>query len=244
MKKLIVLLFIVVSAASAQLGDSRQLIVSIGPKWSDRQGTMIMLEKTDKGWDVFHPSWRVMYGDSGMAWGLGIHPKPVTGTLFKREGDKRSPAGIFELGEFCGYDSTAPSGVRLPYFRSTSTTRWVDDPESPYYNTRIDEKKVPAKLKGKIQWRTAEHMKFNGIDYKYVIFVKHNPDHIPGKGSAIFLHLNSPQRTPTTGCTAMDEENMLVLLRWLDPAKHPLFVQMPLTEYSTYMTEWGLPYLP
>lgn len=244
MKKLLVLLFIVVSAASAQLGDSRQLIVSIGPEWGSRMGTITLIEKTDKGWEVTIPGWRVMYGDSGMAWGLGVNPKPVTGTRFKREGDHCSPAGIFELGEFCGYDSLPPSGVRLPYFRSTATTRWVDDPLSPYYNTRIDEKKVPMKLKGKVQWRSAEHMKFNGIDYKYVIFVKHNPDRIPGKGSAIFLHLNSPQRTPTTGCTAMDEDKMLTMLRWLDPAKHPLFVQLPLTEYSTYMRLWDLPYLP
>jgi D-alanyl-D-alanine dipeptidase len=243
MKKIFFLLFFAVSAVSAQLGDSRQLIVSVGPEWNSPRGTMMLLEKINDGWEVVRSSWRVTYGDSGMAWGIGVHPLPK-GTLFKREGDRRSPAGIFELGTFCGYDSVAPAGVRYPYTQSTSTLRWVDDPQSIYYNKMIDEKKVPKRVKGKTQWRSAEVMKFDGIDYRYVIFVKHNPDGIPGKGSCIFLHLNSPTRTPTAGCTAMDEEHMLALLRWIDPEKKPLLVQIPLTEYSTYMRLWGLPYLP
>ncbi|MGE5313551.1 MAG: L,D-transpeptidase family protein [Acidobacteriota bacterium] len=245
MKTLLLSLFFCAATAWAQLGDSRQLIFSIGPEWNSKQGTMMLMEEVEPGhWELAAPSWRVVYGDSGMAWGLGLHPAPKSDTLFKHEGDRRSPAGIFELGTFCGYDSAAPAGVRYPYVQSVKTTRWVDDPQSPYYNTMIDEKKVPKKLKGKVQWRSAERMKFDGIDYKYVIFVKHNPDRIPGKGSAIFLHLNSPQRTPTAGCTAMDEANMLTLLRWLDPAKKPLLVQLPLSELGTYTKPWGLPYLP
>jgi L,D-peptidoglycan transpeptidase YkuD (ErfK/YbiS/YcfS/YnhG family) len=243
MNKILLLLLLAASTAAAQLGESRQLIVSVSPEWASQRGTMMLLEKGKKGWDLIGTSWPVTYGDSGMAWGIGVHAKPDGGRL-KREGDRRSPAGIFRLGTFCGYDSVAPAGVRYPYVQSTATTRWVDDPQSVYYNKMIDEKKVPKSLKGKIQWRSAEHMKFTGIDYKYVIEVKHNPACIPGTGSAIFLHLNAPQRTPTSGCTAMDEEQMLVLLKWIDPVKKPLLVQVPLAEYSKYMKQLNLPRLP
>jgi L,D-peptidoglycan transpeptidase YkuD (ErfK/YbiS/YcfS/YnhG family) len=243
MKTILVLLLVAASSATAQLGDARQLLVSIAPAWNSQQGTLMLFEKTADGWKPAGKSWSVVYADSGLAWGIGVHPKPE-GTRFKHEGDRCSPAGIFELGTFCGYDSIAPAGVRYPYVQSTSSTRWVDDPQSAYYNKMIDEKQVPKKLNGTVQWRSAERMKFNAIDYKYVIFVKHNPHCIPGKGSAIFLHLNSPTRTPTSGCTAMDEPDMLTLLHWIDPEKRPLLVQMPRTEYTTYMKRWGLPKLP
>jgi hypothetical protein len=244
MKLLLLFMFCIVSLASAQLGSSRQLIVSVGPDWNSQHGTIMLFEKKGGRWEPVGPSWAVMYADSGMAWGLGVNPKPHDGTLFKHEGDRRSPAGIFELGTLLGYDSAAPSGVRYPYIQSARTTRWVDDSKSKYYNKMIDEKTVPQEKNGKVLWRSAEHMKFDGIDYKYVIFVKHNAQGVPGKGSAIFLHLNSPQRTPTSGCTAMDEENMLTLLRWLDPAGKPLLVQLPLAEYQAYMKLWNLPALP
>ena len=243
MKTILLLCCCAATIASAQVGDSRQLIISVGPDWNSKYGTIMLMEKTGDLWELAAPSWKVTYGDSGMAWGIGVYPRP-NGKLFKHEGDRRSPAGIFELGAFCGYDSAAPAGVRYPYTHSTATLRWVDDPQSPYYNKMIDEKKIPKSVKGKIQWRSAEKMKFNGIDYKYVIFVKHNPECIPGSGSCIFLHLNSPTRTPTAGCTAMDEKDMLTLLRWIDPEKKPLFVQIPLVELSTYSRAWGLPYLP
>ena len=243
MKTILLGLCIFAATASAQFGDTQQLIFSIGPEWGSRKGTMTLLEKGPMGWEFVRSSWPVMYGDSGMAWGLGIKPRP-DGPRIKHEGDRCSPAGVFELGEFCGYDSAAPAGVKYPYIQSTSRSRWVDDPQSPFYNKLIDEKKVPPKLKGKIQWRSAEHMKFKGIDYKYVIAVKHNPDCIPGMGSAIFLHLNSPTRTPTSGCTAMDEEYMQALLQWIDVKKKPLLVQIPLTEYSKYIRLWNLPMLP
>ena len=240
MNRILLLCCLAASTAFGQIGDSRQLIVSVAPEWSSPHGTMMLIEKGKNGWEAVAPSWHVMYGDSGLAWGLGLLPKQVGGRV-KHEGDRCSPAGIFHLGTFCGYDSAAPAGVRLHYIQSTSTTRWVDDPQSAYYNTMIDEKQIPKMLKGKTQWRSAEHMKFNGIDYKYVIEVKHNPGNIPGMGSAIFLHLNSPQRSPTSGCTAMDEEHMLTLLKWIDPAKKPLLVQIPIGEYAHYVKLWNVP---
>jgi len=114
MKRILIPLLFLAASASAQLGDARQLIVSVGPEWNSTRGTMMLLEKTSQGWDVVRSSWRVTYGDSGMAWGVGVHPQPYGGRV-KRTGDRCSPAGIFELGAFSGTENTPPPGVRYPY---------------------------------------------------------------------------------------------------------------------------------
>jgi L,D-peptidoglycan transpeptidase YkuD (ErfK/YbiS/YcfS/YnhG family) len=42
---------------------------------------------------------------------------------------------------------------------------------------------------------------------------------VKGKGSAIFFHLADEKYTPTSGCVAIPEKNMLDYLQWLDPKK-------------------------
>ncbi len=243
MKNILLALCFTAASAFAQLGGSRQLIISVAPSWNSPHGTMMLCEQKQGKWEFVGSAWDVMYGDSGLAWGIGLHPNPI-GSRIKQEGDRCAPAGVFELGEFLGYAAAAPAGVSYPYTQSTSSVRWIDDPQSAHYNKMVDEKMTPRVVSGKAQWNSAEKMKINAPDYKYVIFVKHNAAGIPGKGSAIFLHLNSVKKTPTAGCTAMDEEPMLRLLHWIDAKKQPLLVQMPRSEYTEVQKQWGLPVLP
>jgi D-alanyl-D-alanine dipeptidase len=58
------------------------------------------------------------------------------------------------------------------------------------------------------------------------------------------LHIWKNSSTPTTGCTAMAERNLVELLRWLDPAAHPILAQMPHTDYQSFQTQLHLPALP
>jgi hypothetical protein len=67
--------------------------------------------------------------------------------------------------------------------------------------------------------------------YKWGIVVAHNLPPLPGAGSCIFLHVWKNSATTTVGCTAMPEKALVTLLRWLDPAKDPLLIQMPLPVY-------------
>ena len=78
-------------------------------------------------------------------------------------------------------------------------------------------------------------------DYKYVLIINHNSMNATGNGSCIFLHINN---VPTTGCTSMDETTMIELLRWLDPMKRTVIVQLPHPEYLRLRTAWGLPAIP
>jgi L,D-peptidoglycan transpeptidase YkuD (ErfK/YbiS/YcfS/YnhG family) len=64
--------------------------------------------------------------------------------------------------------------------------------------------------------------------YEFGIVVRHNMNTVMnGKGSAIFVHVWRDSDQPTAGCTAMSKTNMLKVLRWLDPSKNPILIQVP-----------------
>ena len=43
---------------------------------------------------------------------------------------------------------------------------------------------------------------------------------VPGKGSAIFLHIARPNYSPTLGCVALARENLLEFLSKATPSTH------------------------
>ncbi|NLI79799.1 MAG: L,D-transpeptidase family protein [Candidatus Riflebacteria bacterium] len=126
----------------------------------------------------------------------------------KREGDGKSPAGVFPLGFAFGYAPAAPT--RWPYHPAAPDDVWIDDPEAPDYNTLTK--------KGATTARSFEFLKRPDDLYKYGLVVEYNTRPVvKGHGSAIFVHLWSGPRSGTAGCVAFDEESMLALLGWLDP---------------------------
>jgi L,D-peptidoglycan transpeptidase YkuD (ErfK/YbiS/YcfS/YnhG family) len=179
----------------------------------------------------------VVLGKNGLGWGLGLVDAKERAGPRKIEGDNRAPAGIFHLGPAFGY-APAPSAhwIKLPYVPLTKTTEGVDDPGSHYYNQLVDRSKV-----ARVDWHSSEQMRRAGDLYKWGVFVAHNPAATSGAGSCIFLHIWKNSSTPTTGCTAMAERDLVELLRWLDPAAQPILVQMPRADYQTFQTQLRLP---
>ena len=60
-------------------------------------------------------------------------------------------------------------------------------------------------------WR-ADHL------YDIVVVIGYNDDPPqPGRGSAIFLHLAHPDYRPTEGCVAVSHNDILPLVRLLEP---------------------------
>ena len=58
------------------------------------------------------------------------------------------------------------------------------------------------------------------LAYRYAVVIDYNRNPVvPGAGSAFFLHVNIGK--PTQGCVTLSEQNLLTVLRWLDPAAHP-----------------------
>jgi D-alanyl-D-alanine dipeptidase len=197
--------------------DTRQLLVVVSPSWQADHGTLTRWERVGDRWHRIGRPVPVKLGRHGMGWGDGLFPAPAGGPR-KREGDGRSPAGVFGLPFLFG---EGVSGFRYPYRRMNRFSRCVDDPRSRNYNRIVDSRRVPA------DYRSYERMKFLSGLYRYGIFVAHNPGRTPGAGSCIFMHIKRRDGKPTVGCTAMSSAAILQIMRWLDPRKHPLLVQAP-----------------
>jgi D-alanyl-D-alanine dipeptidase len=219
----------------------RQCVVVTTDSWSAITGTMSIFERESvlDEWRQHNSKIPVVVGKAGMGWGEGFHETWISGATMKREGDNKAPAGIFILRGVFGY---APQAMtKMSYVQVTPDTVCVDDPQSRRYNQLIDARKIDNR-----DWRSAEQMRRNDDLYKWGVIVDHNVgDHNagpkPGVGSCIFLHIWRGPNTTTVGCTAMAERNIVDLVRWLDPTRGPLLVQLPRNVYNNMRDEWNLP---
>jgi len=133
----------------------------------------------------------------------------------KREGDGRTPSGIFPLGTVFGYEPLFPT--RMPYRQAADDDLWVDDVHANDYNRWVK--------RGTTNASSFERMRRDDGLYKYGIVVEYNTNPvIKGFGSAIFFHLWKGTGQPTEGCVALSEEDLIRVIRWLDPAARPLVV--------------------
>lgn len=139
-------------------------------------------------------------------------------SLHSREGDMKSPAGMFYMGR--GFGSGAePDGVKLPFTRTTKYDYWVDDMASDDYNRWETYYGDPDK-----RWKSYERLKIPA--YEYAMVIRYNMSPIKkGRGSAIFFHIWPGQDGFTAGCTAVSRENVVKVMQWLDPAKRPVIIQ-------------------
>ena len=110
----------------------------------------------------------------------------------------------------------------MPFEKADTADICVDDIHSAYYNTLVNTDTVRQK-----DWNSFEHMKAGDDSYEYGVWVKYNSNTIsPGNGSCIFLHAWSGSTSPTAGCTAMEKQNMISVIQWLDQKKHPVLLQL------------------
>ncbi len=192
-----------ISQKATQIGRSRQLIFATNRDASSFLVAIHVLEKNDAIWTLVFPVFNGTIGEKGFA-----------SVNKKKEGDSRSPTGIFPLGTAFGYD---PSGAtKMPYRQATENDFWVHDINSEDYNKWV---------MGQPKAASSERMKREDDLYKYGIVIEYNTNPVvKGKGSAIFLHVWGGERKPTLGCLAMPEDKILRLLGWLNPASKPLII--------------------
>jgi L,D-peptidoglycan transpeptidase YkuD (ErfK/YbiS/YcfS/YnhG family) len=133
----------------------------------------------------------------------------------KREGDGKTPSGIFSLKRTFGYDKTVKT--KMPYRQASEEDLWVDDPNAPDYNQWVKQGETGA--------ASYEKMKREDGQYKYGIVIEYNTDPvIKGHGSAIFFHVWKGKDFPTAGCVAVSEEDIIKIFEWLDPNAFPLII--------------------
>lgn len=222
--------------------ESLQAVVVTTKDWTATSGTAQVFERKNKNskWKKTDESFAVVIGKNGMAWGAGLNDLPSdTGMiLMKKEGDGKSPAGIFSLISTFGTAEKADF-IKFPYTRIEKWTECVDDVKSSHYNKIVNRMQV-----GDFNWESSEKMSEIGAEYDLGIVVGHNSNPIiKGNGSCIFLHVWKNETETTLGCTAMARENIEKLLKNLEPSKNPVLIQLPNDSYKQFQKTWKLPKL-
>jgi len=236
-------LYLLINSEGNPIPDtSKQLIVVVTPSWEASKGSLYRFEreKTVSDWKMTGQPAPVILGRNGLGWGRGLHQIPEDSNPIKREGDGKSPAGLFRLGEAFGFPTLEEMGkLKIPYRPVTDYLECVDDVESQYYTKLVEKDKVKL-----ADWESSEHIYRSPNAYHYGVMVEHNTaDTQKGAGSCIILHCVSVTGDSTAGCTTMDRTEMEKLVKWLDAAADPLLVQLPLPVYQRLQQDWKLPNL-
>ncbi len=223
MKKLLLLLFAFNLFAQITLPQStQQLLLVTAEGFHSDHAVLQAYEKSDNRWQKAFAPIRVNLGREGLAWGEGVmafahrEDEPT-----KHEGDGKSPAGLFSLDLFFGYEEEA---FAFAYKKVDTSTLCIDESGSPQYNKIITlEKDEDASQR----FKSFEYMKRKDNLYRLGIVVGHNKDATAQRGSCIFIHIEKKSGSATSGCTSLHEEQLLHLMQWLDTAKEPLLLQLP-----------------
>lgn len=126
----------------------------------------------------------------------------------KKEGDGATPLGQFPVRKvFFRADRIARPTTVIPLQEISESDGWCDDPEDPNYNQLVS---LPYPARHEVMWR-ADHL------YDLVLVLGYNDQPpVPYKGSAIFMHVASPDFDPTEGCVALALSDLLEILGTID----------------------------
>lgn len=126
----------------------------------------------------------------------------------EREGDLKTPIGLYEIGIAFGTADIEQINTKLDYYKLNENMYWICDSNSKYYNQFI----YTNNIKSEPDWDNSknEHLIEEDIAYAFAIEIKYNKEAIPKKGSAIFLHCI--KNGPTAGCVSISKECMKFVL--------------------------------
>lgn len=167
---------------------SRQVVTVHGRGVDSAESTVALYVRHGDTWDRTR-TWAAHNGKRGWA-------------TDHREGDKRSPVGVFGLSDAGGV-LAPPAGTGLPYHRSSAFA-------APRYWP-------------KTHWHDFDHV--IAIDYNRVRGRSPSDPARPqgqAKGGSIWLHMD--HGSGTSGCVSLSKPAMRYLLRTLEPAANPVVV--------------------
>lgn len=125
------------------------------------------------------------------------------------EGDGITPRGAWPVREvFYRPDRVTKPRTALAVRAIQADDGWCDAPGDPNYNRLV---KLPYPASAESLWRD-DHL------YDLVAVLGFNDDPVlPGRGSAIFLHLARGDYAPTHGCVALAASDVLAAIEQLRP---------------------------
>ena len=124
----------------------------------------------------------------------------------KKEGDYSTPKGIFSLKKlYFRKDRVGIPKSKIKKKIITKNMAWCDDSNHKKYNEEIITLNKSLK----------ENLYRKDHKYNYIISISHNERKIPGKGSAVFIHLTDNYKA-TAGCVALKKKDFEILLKLID----------------------------
>lgn len=127
------------------------------------------------------------------------------------EGDTKTPLGTWTIGE--AYGIAEDPGSIVKYTKITDDMYWcATGSNGKKYNTLLYKSDDPNN-----DYSEDEHLMDYPIRYKYLLDMGYNKAGAPYAGNAIFLHCWKTPDTPTGGCVAVSEENMVKILKTITP---------------------------
>ena len=187
----------------ASTDGAQQMVIVTAPNASSTSATLFTFEDDGSGWhQVFSPMAAVA-GRNG--WLPGAD---------RREGDGTSPEGLYAIGATM-YGTGPNPGTQFPYHQLICGDWWDEDPGSPTYNSfqHVACGSTPP-FGG-----DSEALWTEGNAYPSMAVVDFNTPPNGPLGSAIFLHASVGGST--NGCISLPYADLLEVLSWLNPARHP-----------------------
>jgi L,D-peptidoglycan transpeptidase YkuD (ErfK/YbiS/YcfS/YnhG family) len=191
--------------------SAKQLIVVSSPTYDppDYLASFQTFQRADASspWKRVFTRWRAEIGSGDLV-------------NVRHFGDHATPTGVFSIGLRMYGNEPNPGGLHYAYHQLVCGDWWDEDPYSTDYNQFVH---VPCGTTPSFSsWSEALWTETRAYPYLAVLETNNNPTisgpNAPGAG--IFLH--HWMNAPTQGCVALPLASLLKVLRWLDPAEHPV----------------------
>jgi L,D-peptidoglycan transpeptidase YkuD (ErfK/YbiS/YcfS/YnhG family) len=229
------LLYTLASWAQGLSPECKQVMLVSAPDGNRPKATLQRYQRQAEQWRAVGQPIPVVLGRNGLAWGLSEEVTPG-GTLQKKEGDNRSPAGVYQVSAlWLRKGIPGPPAGGFAVHRIHSDTVGVDDPKSRYYNRILRSGQIHEP-----DWDSWEKMDIS--DYDRVLVISHNVEQPkPGQGSCIFMHRWEGPDKATSGCTAMAEKDLIQVIEWLRPDCKPRLVQLTREQVEPWLKAHEFP---
>jgi L,D-peptidoglycan transpeptidase YkuD (ErfK/YbiS/YcfS/YnhG family) len=194
--------------------SARQLIVVWSPTYDPPDYLMSLRSfaraNASSPWRPVFPTWQAEIGSGEL--------RDV-----RREGDHATPTGVYPFGPTMYGTRADPGGLHEPYHQLVCGDWWDEDPYSPQYNRFVHVScgtTPPFAAWSEPLWEETQ----GDRGYPYLAVIDYNDDPTvagpDAPGSGIFLH--AWMDAPTEGCIALPVNDLLDVLRWLEPADPPV----------------------
>ena len=188
------------------LHRATRLIIVTVPGMTAVKATLHTFERktpADAAWQRSGPPETAVVGSNGIGWADNFSHLAKKDEPIKREGDKRTPSGIFRVAGPFGFEPSSLSGyTRL----SRGNSFCVEDPASRLYGKIVD-KRIAASVKQSEDMSADPSLKSGMIvDYPARRGAK--------AGSCIFVHVWDGAEAGTKARIGMPEDRIAVLQKW------------------------------